>query len=40
MLADADAAHGLRFVALRYFNAAGADPAGEIGEAASRRRRT
>jgi UDP-arabinose 4-epimerase len=25
-------AHGLRFVALRYFNAAGADPEGEIGE--------
>ncbi|MGH7037686.1 MAG: UDP-glucose 4-epimerase GalE [Stellaceae bacterium] len=26
------AAHGLRSVSLRYFNAAGADPAGEIGE--------
>jgi UDP-arabinose 4-epimerase len=26
------AAHGLRSAALRYFNAAGADPAGEIGE--------
>jgi len=26
-------AHGLRYVALRYFNAAGADPDGEIGEA-------
>ncbi len=26
-------AHGLRHIALRYFNAAGADPAGEIGEA-------
>jgi UDP-glucose-4-epimerase GalE len=25
-------AHGLRFVALRYFNASGADPEGEIGE--------
>jgi UDP-glucose-4-epimerase GalE len=25
-------AHGIRFVALRYFNAAGADPAGELGE--------
>ena len=25
-------AHGLRWVALRYFNAAGADPDGEIGE--------
>jgi UDP-glucose 4-epimerase len=27
-----DAAHGLRFVSLRYFNAAGADPEGRIGE--------
>lgn len=27
-----DSAHGLRFIALRYFNAAGADPSGEIGE--------
>ena len=26
------AAHGLRYVALRYFNASGADPDGEIGE--------
>src|SRR5215469_2532814 len=25
-------AHGIRFVSLRYFNASGADPAGEIGE--------
>jgi len=33
MLADLDAAHGLRSVVLRYFNAAGADPDGEIGEA-------
>lgn len=33
MLADAAAAHGLRSVALRYFNAAGADPSGAIGEA-------
>jgi UDP-glucose-4-epimerase GalE len=32
MLADAAAAHGLRFAALRYFNAAGADPDGGIGE--------
>jgi UDP-glucose-4-epimerase GalE len=32
MLADADRAHGMRFVSLRYFNAAGADPDGEIGE--------
>ncbi|MDW2980352.1 UDP-glucose 4-epimerase GalE [Rhodanobacter sp. KK11] len=33
MLADAHAAHGLRSVALRYFNAAGASPDGDIGEA-------
>lgn len=32
MLTDAAAAHGLRSVSLRYFNAAGADPSGEIGE--------
>lgn len=32
MLADAAQAYGLRSVALRYFNAAGADPSGEIGE--------
>lgn len=32
LLADFHAAHGLRYLALRYFNAAGADPAGEIGE--------
>jgi UDP-arabinose 4-epimerase len=32
MLADFATAHGLRSVALRYFNAAGADPDGEIGE--------
>jgi UDP-glucose-4-epimerase GalE len=32
MLADAAAAHGLRYAALRYFNAAGADPAGGLGE--------
>ena len=32
MLADYGAAHGLRSVALRYFNAAGADPGGELGE--------
>ncbi|MBZ8134237.1 UDP-glucose 4-epimerase GalE [Afifella sp. IM 167] len=32
MLADFAAAHGLRSVSLRYFNAAGADPDGEIGE--------
>jgi UDP-glucose-4-epimerase GalE len=33
MLDDYDAAYGLRHMALRYFNAAGADPDGEIGEA-------
>jgi len=32
MMADFSAAHGLRFVALRYFNAAGGDPEAEIGE--------
>ncbi len=32
MLQDFDAAHGLRAIALRYFNAAGADPDGETGE--------
>lgn len=32
MLADCDAAFGLRYTALRYFNAAGADDSGEIGE--------
>jgi UDP-glucose-4-epimerase GalE len=32
ILADTEAAHGLRHVALRYFNAAGADPEGHIGE--------
>lgn len=30
-----DIAHGLRYVALRYFNACGADESGEIGEAHS-----
>jgi UDP-arabinose 4-epimerase len=33
MLQDLSAAHGLRSISLRYFNAAGADPDGEIGEA-------
>lgn len=33
VLADADSAYGLKSVALRYFNAAGSDPDGEIGEA-------
>ncbi len=32
MLADFGRAHGLRSVCLRYFNAAGADPGGELGE--------
>ena len=32
MLRDAAAAHDLRYVALRYFNVAGADPAGRIGQ--------
>jgi UDP-glucose 4-epimerase len=32
MLADCDAAYGLTYTALRYFNAAGADESGEIGE--------
>jgi UDP-arabinose 4-epimerase len=33
MLEDVNTARGLPWVALRYFNAAGADPEGEIGEA-------
>jgi len=32
MLADLDRARGLRSVSLRYFNAAGADPSGRLGE--------
>jgi UDP-glucose-4-epimerase GalE len=32
MLSDFDAAHALRSASLRYFNAAGADPDGDIGE--------
>lgn len=32
MLADYDARHGLRSITLRYFNAAGADPQGSLGE--------
>lgn len=32
MLGDFGAAHGLRSISLRYFNAAGGDPDGEIGE--------
>jgi UDP-glucose 4-epimerase len=33
ILKDCDRANGLRFTSLRYFNAAGADPEGELGEA-------
>jgi UDP-glucose 4-epimerase len=32
VLDDCDKAHGLKYIILRYFNAAGADPEGEIGE--------
>jgi UDP-glucose-4-epimerase GalE len=32
MLRDYEAAYGMRSIVLRYFNASGADPAGEIGE--------
>ena len=32
MLSDFDQAYGLRSISLRYFNAAGADPAGQLGE--------
>ena len=32
ILADVEAAHGMRFTALRYFNASGADPDGGLGE--------
>lgn len=32
IMADYSAAYGVRHVALRYFNAAGADPSGQIGE--------
>ena len=32
MLQDFERAYGLRWIALRYFNAAGADPEGELGE--------
>jgi UDP-arabinose 4-epimerase len=32
MLRDAEAGYGIRHVVLRYFNAAGADPSGELGE--------
>ncbi len=36
MLADASAAYGLAFAALRYFNVAGADPAGRAGQSGAR----
>jgi UDP-glucose 4-epimerase len=36
MLADAARAHDLRYVALRYFNVAGADPQGRAGQATPR----
>ncbi len=32
ILQDYDRAYGLKFISLRYFNAAGADPGGELGE--------
>jgi UDP-glucose 4-epimerase len=32
LLADLGASSGLKWIALRYFDAAGADPDGEIGE--------
>ena len=32
ILPDYEAAYGIKFVSLRYFNAAGADPAGELGQ--------
>ena len=32
MLRDAGAAHGLRYIMLRYFNVAGADPLGRTGQ--------
>ena len=32
MLRDADLAHAMRYVSLRYFNVAGADPGGRIGQ--------
>jgi len=32
MMHDFSVAHGLHFIALRYFNAAGADPEGDVGE--------
>lgn len=36
MLADVSNAHGLRYVALRYFNVAGADPLGRAGQSTTK----
>jgi UDP-glucose 4-epimerase len=36
MLSDCSKAHGLRYVALRYFNVAGADPKGRTGQSSPR----
>jgi UDP-glucose 4-epimerase len=36
MLRDAELAYGLKFVVLRYFNVAGADPGGRIGQSTRR----
>src|SRR6202034_733145 len=36
MLEDASKAHNLRYVALRYFNVAGADPKGRTGQSSPR----
>ena len=36
MLRDAHVAHGLQYVVLRYFNVAGADPGGRIGQSSPR----
>ena len=36
MLKDAHAAHGLQYIALRYFNVAGADPQGRAGQSTPR----
>lgn len=36
MLKDAHAAHGLQYIALRYFNVAGGDPKGRIGQSTPR----
>ncbi|MFN4142672.1 UDP-glucose 4-epimerase GalE [Aestuariivirga sp.] len=36
MLRDVNAAHGMQYIALRYFNVAGADPQGRIGQSTPR----